>query len=59
LSRDVFPTDEGRLKGRVVGSQLVQQATEKDEMSRAALNVQGGLLFAQRAEPAEQMRIAA
>jgi hypothetical protein len=59
LPRDVFTTDEGRLKGRVVGGKILQQATEKDEMRRAGLNVQGRLLFAQRAEPAEQMRIAA
>lgn len=59
LPRDVFTTNESRLKGRVLGSQIVQQATEKDEMSRTGRNVQRSLLSAQRAEPAEQMRVAA
>ena len=45
--------------GVAVGGQVVQQPAQPDEVMVARGVAQGVLLFTERAEPAEQMRIAA
>jgi hypothetical protein len=56
--REVFPTNEIGLKGMAVGGQLLEQPPELNEMVDAGSTAQGWLMFAQRAEPTEEMGIA-
>jgi hypothetical protein len=57
--RKVLPPNEIGKKGVTVGGQIVQQAPETNEMMDAGSVAEGRLLFAQAAEPAEEMGITA
>ena len=57
--REILTTNKVRPKGMEVGRQIVQQSPETKEMLEADFVAQGRLSFAQPAEPAEQMGIAA
>jgi hypothetical protein len=59
LWREVFSTNERGLQGVAVGGEIVQQPAETNEVLDAGFVAEGRLLFTQRAEPAEQMGIAA
>jgi hypothetical protein len=57
--REIFTTNKVRPKGMEVGGQILQQSSETKEMLQPDFVAQGRLSFAQPAEPAEQMGIAA
>jgi hypothetical protein len=57
--REILTTNKVRPKGMEVGRQILQQSPETKEMLEADFIAQGRLSFAQPAEPAEQMGIAA
>jgi len=59
LRREVFATNEIGPKGMAVGGQIVQQPPETDGVVGAGFVTQRRLLFAQPAEPAEEIGITA
>ena len=58
MRREIFVTDEVGLNGVPVGSQILEQPPEMNEMVDAGHVAQGWLFFAQRTEPTEEMGIA-
>jgi hypothetical protein len=58
LRREILGEDQG-LQEIARGGQVVEQAAETDQVDPARARAQGRILFAQAAEPAEQMGIAA
>jgi len=59
FEREIVSTNEIGLEGMAVGGQIVQQMAKQNEITDASGVLQGRLLFTQRAEPTEQMRIPA
>jgi hypothetical protein len=57
--REILAANQFGLDVVAVGSQIVQQTTEEDQVLSTGFVAQGWILFAQVTEPAQQMRIAA
>jgi len=57
--REVLAADKFRLDGVAIGSQIVEQAAEAQQVVSAGFIAQGRILLAHPAEPTEQMGIAA
>jgi hypothetical protein len=56
---EIIGENEARLEGATIAGEVVEQTTETEHILLASLIGQGAMLFAQAAEPAEQMGIAA
>jgi hypothetical protein len=59
LRRGILGEDQPGLQGMARRGKVVEQAAETDQVDPARARGQGRILFAQAAEPAEQMGIAA
>ncbi len=59
LRREILGEDQPGLQGMARRGKVVEQAAETDQVDPARARGQGRILFAQAAEPAEQMGIAA
>jgi hypothetical protein len=56
---EIVGENEARLEGVTIVGEVIEQTTETEHILLASLIGQGAMLFAQTAEPAEQMGMAA
>jgi hypothetical protein len=57
--RKIGADDKTRLDGVTLDGEIIEQATQTDQMVGAGAFVEGWILFTQPTQPAQHMRIAA